>query len=195
MSGSRVTSTSNAPTLTTHRSQPRLPIKSPLQPFPALGLSTSTRLLFQVTKRNPLPRPITRLRWSHLHRTRAVLTASVLALLAYIGGPTVPQLVPGSYNIASGLVPGTESVLHVAPLGVLLRQESTVSEALTTDKVVCSAPAKWWCSTTRPLSLQFGEVQLSADTPTAIIFAPVSQSEAAHNDRQTTFDKLFFDNL
>ena len=128
------------------------------------------------------PRVITRSpKVSRLLHTRAVLTASVLALLAYIGGATVPQLVPGSYNITSGLVPGTESVVYVAPLGVLLRQESTVSKALTTDKVdVCSAPAKWWCSTTGPLSLQFGEVQLSADTPTAIIFAPVSQSES-HN--------------
>ena len=104
----------------------------------------------------------------------AFLTASVLALLAYIGGatvPQVPQLVPSSYAVTPGLVTGTE------PLAVLLRPDSTLSQALVTSKVdVCPVTATWCCSTAQPLSLPCLGVQHSADTPTAKLFATVSES-------------------
>jgi hypothetical protein len=45
----------------------------------------------------------------------AVLTASVLALLAYIGGATVPQLVPGSYTIKKVPFLQFESIPPPAP--------------------------------------------------------------------------------
>jgi len=60
---------------------------------------------------------------------------------------------------------------------VLLRPDSTLSQALVTSKVdVCPVTATWCCSTAQPLSLPCLGVQHSADTPTAKLFATVSES-------------------
>jgi hypothetical protein len=74
---------------------------SPSDPSPSVSMS-DPRVFVRTSKRPVRTAP-------------AVLTASVLALLAYIGGATVPQLVPGSYSIKKVPFLQTESAPPPAP--------------------------------------------------------------------------------
>jgi hypothetical protein len=81
------------------------------------------------------------------------VTASVLALLAYIGGATVPQLVPGSYNIKKVPFLQTESAPPPAPpagskwQSMVVDSGCSVSVFDSPDKLAALYPSKTYLQT------------------------------------------------
>jgi hypothetical protein len=82
-----------------------------------------------------------------------VLTASVLALIAYIGGATVPQLVPGSYSVKKVPFLQTESAPPPAPpagakwQSIVVDSGCSVSVFDSPDKFAALYPSKTYLQT------------------------------------------------
>jgi hypothetical protein len=112
---------------------------SPSGPSPSVSMS-DPRVFVRTSKRPVRTAP-------------AVLTASVLALLAYIGGATVPQLVPGSYTIKKVPFLQTESIPPPAPpagakwQSVVVDSGCSVSVFDSADKFAALYPSKTYLQT------------------------------------------------